>query len=290
MALPKAMQEKLDAMRKEEEEEAGNTETNNSPDTQASAPTESNNPEPTAVVNSEGIAHDDRFDKLSQKFDTLLDRLGTLQQENEALRKMLNPPKQEAPPPAVEIEDLTDEEKQQYKQSLPTITKLAKKLAAEQVAPLQEKLATLQKQLENTTKNYESMSENSFVSELRKEIPDMQTKLDSPRWREYVESVIPRTNITVGQALLTNHKARNLKAIKEIFDGFTVESQNLLKQQMPGTARVATPPEKKDTLKWSDRKQLSEEFRKGRITQDRFDKLVAVYEKAEQEGRIDFSS
>lgn len=289
--LPKAMQDKLDAMRKEEEENGGE----NAPQTeQQQVNTEPANQQttttPEPVNNSQGVASDDRFDKLAQKFDVLLDRLSSLQQENEALRKRLETPAAPAQAPAQVIEDLTDEEKQQYQQSLPVITKLAKKLAAEQVSPLQEKVAELQTQLEKTTKNYESMSEASFIAELRKEIPDMQAKLENSKWREYVSSIIPRTNITIGDALLTNHKARNLKAIKEIFEGFAVGVQNLAQQQVPGTARSASPPEKKETLKWSDRAKLSEDFRKGRITKEKFDKLLAIYEKAEQEGRIDFSS
>lgn len=291
--LPKALQEKLDTMRKEEEENIDGNQPDTTVTTETPPTTSEPNPATAAANNSVGVASDDKFDKLSQKFDTLLDKLGMLQQENESLRQLLASAKHEPAPaaPAAEvIEDLTDEEKQQYKQSLPVITKLAKKLASEQVAPLQEKVVALQTQLEKTTKNYESMSENSFVTELRKEIPDMQAKLESPRWKEYVESIIPRTNLTVGTALLTNHKARNLKAIKEIFNSFSVGTQNLLQQQVPGTAKSAVPPEKKETLKWSDRKQISEDFRKGRIPQDKFDKLVAVYEKAEKEGRIDFSS
>jgi predicted nucleic acid-binding Zn-ribbon protein len=308
MALPLAMQVKLDAARKEEETALAAAQgTDTAAGSQESAGAEQ---EGSFLTSGEGgsghevesteertdsttapVAKDDGYAKIEARLESLQNLLTALQTENAQLRARLDKaPESPAPIPEISQDELTPEERKAFSQSLPTIEKVARKLANEMTAPMRKQLSELQEKVQSAETSYANMSEEMFVAALEQSVPELRKKLASPNWKAYVNSKIPRTTITVGQALMTAHKGRDPKTIREIFDGFSLGTKQLSNQQVPGTVKSSDPPKAKETLKFSDREKISQDFRKGRIDRKKFDELVAVYEKAAQEGRVNFDT
>lgn len=305
--LPRSMQIQLDAARAAEEAERTQSTTSDpAPDAQeqassasdapatghvveadTSAPVSSSEPAPESVANSAGFA------RIEARMEKLIDLVTTLQAENAQLRTQLDKTESKTEVvklPEPQVIDLTPEERKAYSQSLPIIEKVARKLADEMTSPLRKQVEELQGKVNNAETSYANMNEGMFVNTLESAIPDMRKKLASPNWQTYVTSKIPRTNLTVGQALLSAHKARDLDSIKEIFATFELGGKKLSDQAVPGTVKSVETPKQKEQLKFSDRTKFSEDFRKGRIDRKKFDELVAVYDKAEAEGRVNFDT
>lgn len=303
LGLPSSMRARKEAIDKEEETNKGieSEETNTELDQgDESAPMAESTPElasesaPASEPAPTPVPSPSDYAKLESKMDRLAERLSQVLDENERLRNAQNKPvdkHEPEPEPEPEYEDLTPEEKKLFSQSLPTIEKVARRLAAEMAQPLKNEIKTLREQVATSQSSYANMNEEMFVATIRKEIPDMDSKLNAPGWKEYVGSTIPRTNLTVGQALINAHKARKLQTIQEIFESFKLEGASKLSAQaMPSTVKASTAPKPVEKLKFSDRQKLSEDFRKGRISKERFDTLVAKYDRAELEGRVNFDS
>lgn len=308
--LPKVMQEKLEQARREEEEQArqaaaapatGAQEGAGAGETSGEGGTTTSYLEPASGASSAPVDSgqqtpiDSSSDlaKLNAQLERMQNMLERVLEENSELKKALKEKTEPAPKPAepqIQIEDLSEEERAAYKQSLPVIEKVARKFAAEMAQPLLKQVRTLEERLAETKNDYSTMSERMFSATVQDRVKDFQAKLNSPRWATYLQSKIPRTNLTVKDALLNAHRSRDLETIVEIFAEFKLESTSLTSQAMPGTVKAAPATKVEEKLKFSDRAKISEDFRKGRISKQRFDELVAAYDRAEREGRVNFDS
>jgi len=301
--LPRNMQVQLDAARAAEEaEQAAKPAAQGTEAAQEQAQGDETTTTSGTVVeestaasgaSTEPVANNAGFARIEARIEKLTDLVTLLQTENAKLRAQAAKAETKtevARLPDTQTIELTAEERKAYSQSLPIIEKVARKLADEMTSPLRKQVEDLQSKVNNAETSYANMNEEMFVNTLESAIPDMRKKLASPNWQAYVTSKIPRTNLTVGQALLSAHKARDLNSIKEVFNDFLLGGNKLSAQAVPGTVKAVETPKQKEQLKFSDRTKFSEDFRKGRIDRKKFDELVAVYDKAEAEGRVNFDT
>lgn len=292
MALPLQKQIELDAINAEEkagEEARLKTEQDGSQDnfgydTGVSTPAAVSN-----VVELPKPSSEESFARLEARLEAMQSKLEDLFNENARLKKAAENP---TPAPSKEVlpEELNDSEKEAYKQSLPIIEKIANKRAYEATREMRSEIQELKTKLESTQLSYTNMSESMFANTVRDKVPEMAKKMQSQKWHGYLNSKIPRTNLNVGQALMEAHNSRNLDAIKEIFDGLQLASEELSKQAVPSGTKTSEAPKELEKLKFTDRKSLSLDYQKGRITKERFDELVKKYDLAEAEGRVNFNS
>lgn len=193
--------------------------------------------------------------------------------------------------------DLTEEERDTYAQSISVIQKAARKEAMKLVQQAVEPLTREINQLRGASRKLDDMTEKSFLGNVRRSIPDLDTITTSAAWKEYAASRIPFTGMTVGQALMQAHNARDLDRIVEIFDGHRgkATSNVIASLTAPAVSGAAAAPrqpgsDQKPRLKWSERTKAHESFVKGRITHERLKQIDALYKQADAEGRIDYNS
>jgi hypothetical protein len=228
-----------------------------------------------------------RFVELEAKIEELKAELAKQQ-----------PPQQETKEPDLE---LTPEEKETYAESLPVINKL---LAANEwrihksiIEPLKNEIENLKKNNRQVVDQIAAVDSSSFLQQVKARVKDFDAKVASPEWRDFLSKpVSPYTQITIGEALWNEgHQKRNLPLVLQIFEDFEKSRKNNV------TAAYAAPPvsaasgslangvtDKKPILKMSARRQLHDDFKKGRITFSKYQTMKALFDEAEKEGRIDY--
>lgn len=193
--------------------------------------------------------------------------------------------------------DFTDEERETYSQSLSVIERAAKREAMKLVQQAVEPLTREINQLRGASRKLDDMTEKAFLTNVRRSIPDLDTITSSDAWKAYAGSRIPFTGMTVGQALMQAHNARDLDRVVEIFDGYRgkATSNAIASLTAPAVSGAAAAPrqagsDQKPRLKWSERTKAHEAFVKGRLTHERLKQIDALYKQADAEGRVDYNS
>ena len=231
-------------------------------------------------------------DAIAEKLELLLQQVTRLTEENEKLKEKISAG--EHKPSKEEKFDvstvLSPQEQEMYKESLPIIQKIAKAMAGEKVKEVQREIEELKADAKKQSSRVESVSEQTFVSMIESAIPNLAKFRRDPRWNTYLTSRIPKSGMTVRDALNAAHMKRDINTIKEIVEDFDPKADSLSTLATPTVSSAAKSLPVKKTIPASARTKISEDFRKGRIDKDRFDKLVAAYELAEKEGRVNFST
>jgi molecular chaperone GrpE (heat shock protein) len=219
---------------------------------------------------------------------------GELEKEMKALRDALPPPVV-VPDPE---EEWTEEETKAYADARGVIEKVAKKVAKGQLngalAELRKEIAELKESNTRVQTDLSTTSEQQFLTHVRSVIKNFDRIVESSEWREkYLPKLIPFSGgRTIYDALVEAHTKRDIETIKEIFDGFKPSKSALDLMRSPNLDGSAPPVHlngnQKPTLKWSDRKKISEDFRMGRIKKDEKDKWDKAFKEAEAEQRIDY--
>lgn len=229
----------------------------------------------------------DRENKdMRQRMLQLEEEIGSLKQE----RAKLTAPK---------IEDLTDEETQAFEQSIPVITKIALKQAdkviSSHVSQLNTQISQLKEANEALTKQMSGSESNSFIGSVKARVPELETIKNTPEWKKFLTTKSSQySQRTIADDLVDAHNARDLAGVAAIFEGFKQTNKNLAavfhSPSMSAATNIDTATSnKKPTLKYSERKRVSDQFRKGQITLDRYNQVKALYDEAEVEGRIDYN-
>lgn len=208
--------------------------------------------------------------------------------------------------------ELTPEEREEYSEAEPIITKVVKREMAAALNGIFDGLEARIKALEGGISNVSQLSERvakneaqEFVDKVKKTVGNFDAVVNHEHWKAFQQAPFPGTGGTYAQALATAHHARNLDDMKYIFDTFTAKyigapgATNTNADSGPNYAGI-TPGgsaasgtvvgEKKEILKMSDRRKASEDFLKGRITQEKLDEVKKAFTKADAEGRVDYNN
>jgi hypothetical protein len=204
---------------------------------------------------------------------------------------------------SVDASDLTAEEMEQYKASLPIIQKVVQRTLMEHVEPALQRLngrTVDPKLIEQLTGQVGTATETSFKSTLSVAVPDLDDLSGHPDFATFISRNVPYTGKSVKSVLGEAYKARDVTRIREVMSDF--------RKQVSGDAPQATPParafqgpavsastptpsaqttHKKPTLALSKRRDAGLQFQKGQITKQQLDAINNLYEEAFRENRVD---
>ncbi len=223
-------------------------------------------------------------------------------EEIEGLKKLVEDLRSTIPPPKIEpdlSEELTPEEIATYGSSQAFVDKVSTKVARKELKKALDKIDALSnklEQLEQATTRVEtgvaSSEEDRFVDSVKRNIKNFDVIIASTEWLDYLKQKVPYSRLTISNMLDKAHNDRDLDSIVEIFEGFKPNRAALARMTSPalngGAAPVNTNGQQKPMLKWSDRKRISEDFRKGRLNKTDKDKWDVMFKEAEAENRIDY--
>ena len=201
------------------------------------------------------------------------------------------------------LADLTPEEKEAYSGSIGVIDKLAnyrfKQNINQVVDPLMKKIEELEKNNNTVVTRFQATDENVFAQRVQSEVKDVDKLISLPQWQDYHKRRIsPYTEETIGDALKASHNRRDLNTVTQIFKDFVQELgvsgdggaySSVSVVPNGGTNAQDFKPKQKPMLKGSERKKISEQFRKRQISQEKYNEAIAIYKEADAEGRIDWS-
>lgn len=237
------------------------------------------------------------------------------QREAEARRQ-----REEASRPAPLFEaqdlDLTAEEEETYRASMPVIEKLVRRQLQtyhERVQPAQAAtLEELRTQLGDMRPQVHSMSNAAVAATLRSAVPDLDARVNDPGWREYLNRPAPlQGGRTYGQLLADSVDnpdlaRRNPQLAVEIIRGFQAASAPAAQAQTPaprspGRSNGGAPASvaaaargkagKQDSLKYSTFVRASEMFQNGdkSMTPDKYQALSDRFMEADAQGLVDYT-
>ncbi len=246
-----------------------------------------------------------KFRSLQGTVESLEPTLRSEKEKREELEKQLQKLRDEMPQPVKAPdpdEDLTEEEIRVYGESQKVIEKVARKIAKGQIDSALKDVRQEIKELRETSgrveTNLKTTSEEQFMSHVRENIKNFSAIVASSEWKDYLEQEAPFTDDKIYDLLNKAHTNRNLKKIKEIFEGFKPSKAALAKMVTPalnggGASPISTNGIEKPILKLSDRKKMSEDKRMGRIKTPEqvaeWNKWDKLFREAEAENRIDYN-
>lgn len=235
------------------------------------------------------------------------------QREAEARRQ-----REEASRPAPLFEaadlDLTAEEEETYRASMPVIEKLVRRQLQDyhtRVQPAQAAtLEELRAQLGSMQPQVQSMSNAAIAATLRSAVPDLDQRVNNPAWREYLNQPAPlQGGRTYGQLLAEavdnpDLARRNPQLAVEIIRGFQAAeapAQPAPPPRSPGRANGGAPASvaaaargasgKQDKLKYSTFVRASEMFQNGdkNMSAERYQALSDRFMEADAQGLVDYT-
>jgi hypothetical protein len=220
-------------------------------------------------------------------------KVGDLEKELQRLREAMPQPAPIVDP----SEELTEDEMSVYGESAPVIQKIAKKIARGQLdaalADVRKEIKELREANSKVQTDLTQTSEQQFFAHVKSSIKNFDSVTSSKEWADYLNTRVPYSRETKLEALTRAHHSRDFDTIKELFDDFKPSKPSLdsmrSPQLTPGVNPVNTNSNTKPILKLSDRRKVSEDFRKGKITLEEKDKWVKLFKEAEAENRIDYS-
>lgn len=235
------------------------------------------------------------------------------QREAEARRQ-----REEASRPAPLFEagdlELTPEEEETYRASMPVIEKLVRRQLQDyhtRVQPAQAAtLEELRTQLGSMQPQVQSMSNAAIAATLRSAVPDLDQRVNNPAWREYLNQPAPlQGGRTYGQLLAEavdnpDLARRNPQLAVEIIRGFQAAeapAQPAPPPRSPGRASGGAPASvaaaargasgKQDKLKYSTFVRASEMFQNGdkNMSAERYQALSDRFMEADAQGLVDYT-
>jgi hypothetical protein len=259
-------------------------------------------PSPEDQWKAEALKNEQRWRSLQGVIESLEPALKSEKAQRERLELELQALRDAMPPP-VQLpnpeEDLSEEELATYGDSQAVISKIARKIARGEtsaaMAAIQKELKDLRESQHRVQTDLSTTSEQQFMTHVKSRINSFDEIVASDEWKEYIATKAPYSRNTVFDMLKQAHEGRDIDTIAEIFAGFKPAKATLAGMVTPslsggGGAPVQLNGQHKPILKLSDRKRVSEDFVKGKITKDVRDYWVNLFKDAEAEGRLDFNA
>jgi len=201
--------------------------------------------------------------------------------------------------------EFNEQEKEDYTEVEPTITKVANRQIAKLVNPQLDALTKRILQLENNVHNVSSVTARvtaeSFVDKVKAAVPKFDVIVKTPAWQTFLETKIPGTRDKYVDSLTKAHRESDLETMKEIFAAFEAKTPTVVQDDttpsftgIPTSAAGSTEgtpkPANKEVLKMSERRKASEDFLKGRITAEKLKDVKEKFALADREGRVDYNN
>jgi hypothetical protein len=146
----------------------------------------------------------------------------------------------------------------------------------------------------DTTLAVTKTNQRRFVERVMEAVPDAQKLIAHVNFKDFMESRVPNTRLTYNQASVDAHKEEDLEAVKGIFETFRKRynisapngsAYNGSAPEAGGTAPSPIPLKKKYSM--ADRSKWSEDYRKGRVTYEKFQEFKVDFDRALEAGQVD---
>lgn len=243
-----------------------------------------------------------QVDRLTDTVASLTERLTRL----EAAPAPTRAPAPSTPPsPVSAADDLTPEERERVKNSLPIVEKIARSIAAKMIAPLADRLAAFESTTSEIRGEVETTREQTYRERLYEAIPDLDDVFADEEFQAWIEET-PTSQYTpsvkVRDTLADAHKNQNVQIIKRVIDSYrkhagltpVVRADPAQLQRPAGNGRSSSPPSTPTPvsaqLAWSKRVLAGEQLRRGKLTQPEFNRIKELYDRAMAEGRVDYNA
>lgn len=244
-------------------------------------------------VKADNAKLQESLDSLGVRFDAIASKLDEL--------KAVQAPPVTAPRMTALDADLSDTERETYKDALPVIEKMAGRIVAKAledagISGIKTEVGEIKNSTTALSKTQAETDERAFIDRVRDKFPKMDSMVREDDWNAYMAERVPFSSHTFGEALWAAHKQRNFDRVSEIMSGYksapkpTIDELSTPSRSAENIDPVATASRNKPILKWSERQKAGLEFRKGRITRERLDAINAMYTEAEKEGRINMNA
>lgn len=194
--------------------------------------------------------------------------------------------------------EVDEQFKADYGAADPYIQAIAKRVANDMykkaVLPLQGQLQEVKGQLERQRELNSQNQKFSIETQLRQMIPDLDQIAFSNEWASYIRNPAPFSGGTETVASLVQRgiQSGNLKQVVEIVNDFKAKHSKGQPQQQqvpPGRSQVSQPATKatgKRMLKMSDFERATADFEGGRLSWDKYQKIIDAFNTAMVEGRV----
>lgn len=187
-------------------------------------------------------------------------------------------------------------EYEEYREAIPFVSTVHKQLLQKELEPILKELEDLKRTNKNVATQVATSENSAFVQSLKASIKDYDKILTNhrPDWLSFIHTPLsPYTNKTINDALHEAHESRNAEFIIQAFNDFAKSklnnAGNAYYAPSVNAASSSIPLTKDKTiLKWSKRKEASKQKNLGLMDAATFNKIDAMYKKANEEGRIDF--
>ena len=205
--------------------------------------------------------------------------------------------------------NLTPEEEAQYAASRPVIEKLVRaelnRYHATSQPQFARTLGELREQIEQVRPAVAASSDVAFTAALRAGVPDLDARVRSPEWQDYLAQAVPyRGGVTFGQLLneAVNSPSRDENLALEIVRGFTPSDAPppAAAGPAPGRARGGAPASVAASVKrgadtarklpYSKFEQATEMMSSGRMDPAKYQKIADAYMDAHEAGLVDYAA
>lgn len=250
-------------------------------------------------------ARSDEATALKAQNDTLIGHMKTLTERIDKIEKAAPAPRESerpAPAQAHHVEELTQDEREKFKVSLPVITKVARQVVRELIAPILARMDQFEAKAEEVDGEVKSARTASYRDRLYAAIPDLDEITSDEEFSEFIEGQASRfePGVRIRDKLVAAHERQDVQAIKAVVEAFrkhsdatpSVGADPEMMRQPSGSSRSSVPPTpvRRAKLAWSKRVAAGEQLRRGKMTSTEFEKIRELYDKAAAEGRIDYGA
>lgn len=204
--------------------------------------------------------------------------------------------------------DLSDDERSTFSESLPVIERVARAHAEAAVGAVLDRLDAIEEALDTSVQQvnsrFEQAQHQGYSQQLRTQLPDIDTLTSHPHFQAYMAQEVPYSGGRILKDVLgTAHRKGDLPTVVSIMTEFRTRAagvtpegaaQDALVQPATSIAPVAPSAEQqplqKQKLPWSKRQHAHREFRAGRLTQEKFNRIDQAYRNAEAQSLVDYDN
>lgn len=197
-------------------------------------------------------------------------------------------------------EDLNFDERLEldYGDANPYIQAIARRVANEMyqksVVPLQNELNEVRGQLDRQRDVNVQNQKFSIETQLRQVVPDLDQIAYSNEWQSYIRQAAPYSGgtETIANVVQRGIQSGNIKQVVEVINDFKAKrskGQPQQQQMSPGRSQVSQPvtkPAGKKMLRMSDFERATANFEAGRLSWDKYQRIVDEFNAAMVEGRV----
>lgn len=172
--------------------------------------------------------------------------------------------------------------------------RVAQDLYQRSVQPLEQELLATRAALENQQRVSQVQTKDVFLAQLRAVEPEIDTLAHSAEWQNWIQQPDEYGGTrTIAYHVQDGINSGNLKQVTGIIAKFRREQKQRGTQQQnqmaPGRPAQTIPQTRITTgrmLKQADFDRATQEFQQGRLSLDKYDKVVAAFNQAYLEGRV----